>query len=137
MTGDGMTELRERQDKLDERMTTLEGTVKEQATLRAAMDSDLSKLKAHEDSMQALHLTQADHTRRLTRIEDRVGNVEDRLGHVEDRLGHVEEGLETVKVGVHAILDLLDTHLARKPRWGSLISMLKHAGQRDRADSGS
>ena len=55
-------------------------------------------------------------TRRLTRIEDRLGNVEVRLGNVEDDLVTVKEKLDSVHVGVHAILDLLDTHLARKPR---------------------
>jgi archaellum component FlaC len=98
------------------------------------MDEDLSGvtqiLKAHTRSLQALHDTQQDHTRRLIRIEDRLGSVEDRLGSVEVRLGGVEvrlggveedlvlvkEKVDTVQVGVHAILDLLDTHLARKPR---------------------
>jgi len=116
----------------------LEATVKEEAGLRAKMDSDLGEMKAtliaHKHSLQALHETQSDHTRRLTRIEDKVGRVEDRVGKVEDRVGRIEdkvgkvedrvgrieEMLGDVRVGVHAILDLLDTHLARKPRWASL-----------------
>ena len=103
---DEMTVLRDRQDRLEGRVERLEVTVEQQAAtiereaaLRAKMDEDLSNvtqtLKAHGRSLQALHDTQQDHTRRLTRIET---------------------DLATVKIGVHAILDLLDTHLARKPR---------------------
>jgi len=123
-----LAEMRDRQDRLEDRVTVLEVTVQKEAALRAKMDSDLGDVKAtlnaHTGSLQALHDTQSDHTRRLTRIEDRLGNVEDRLGNVEDRLGNVEdrlgnveEQLGTVRVGVHAILDLLDAHLARKPWW--------------------
>jgi len=121
-----MTVLRDRQDKLEGRVTVLETTVEREAALRAKMDEDQSNLtatlKAHGRSLQALHDTQQDHTRRLTRIEGRLGNVEGRLGNVEVRLGNVEndlvtvkEKLDTVHTGVHAILDLLDAHLARKP----------------------
>jgi chromosome segregation ATPase len=117
MADDGLTSIRERQDRQEGRMAALESTVRREATLRAAMDSELSKkLKAHERSMQALHDNQADHTRRLTRIEGDLTVVKDRLEGVEGRLGRVEEGLGTVKIGVHAILDLLNTHLVRKPQ---------------------
>jgi trimeric autotransporter adhesin len=129
MTND-LGEMRDRQDRLEGRVAVLEVTVKKEAALRAKMDTDIGDIKAtvngHTRSLQALHDTQSDHTRRLTRIEDRLGNVEDRLGNVEGRLGNVEgrlgnveEQLSTVRVGVHAILDLLDTHLARKPWWAS------------------
>jgi archaellum component FlaC len=132
---DELAELRDRQDRLEGRVTVLEVTVKKEAALRAKMDGDLGDMKAtlnaHTRSLQALHDTQSDHTARLTRIEDRLGGVEDRLGGVEDRLGGVEDrlgGVESdvgnltaqmadVRVGVHAILDLLDANLARKPWW--------------------
>jgi chromosome segregation ATPase len=135
---DDLADMRARQDRLEGRVAVLEATVKEEAGLRAKMDSDLGEMKAtliaHKHSLQALHETQSDHTRRLTRIEDKVGRVEDRVGKVEDRVGRIEdkvgkvedrvgrieEMLGDVRVGVHAILDLLDTHLARKPRWASL-----------------
>jgi chromosome segregation ATPase len=117
---DEMAGLGDRQGSLEGRVAVLEVTVEREAGLRAKMDRDLSDvgqtLKAHTRSLQALHDTQQDHTRSLTRIEDRLGNVEDRLGNVEGRLGSVEEKLGTVQVGVHAILDLLDTNLARGPR---------------------
>jgi hypothetical protein len=35
------------------------------------------------DRPQALHDTQSDHTKRLTRIEDKVGNIEGRVGSIE------------------------------------------------------
>jgi chromosome segregation ATPase len=141
---DEMTVLRDRQDKVEGRVTLLEGTVEREAALRAKMDEDQSNitaiLGAHTRSLQALHDTQQDHTGRLTRIEDglgnvegRLGNVEGRLGNVEIRLGHVEddlvmvkEKLDTVHIGVHAVLDLLDTHLARKSRL-NLARLLRRA----------
>jgi chromosome segregation ATPase len=48
--------------------------------LRAMMDRDLADLKQRMDAqdllLQALHVTQSNHTRRLTRIEDSLGRVE-------------------------------------------------------------
>jgi len=136
-----MTVLRDRQDKLKGRVTVLETTVEREAALRAKMDEDQSNLtatlKAHGRSLQALHDTQQDHTRRLTRIEGRLGNVEGRLGNVEVRLGNVEndlvtvkEKLDTVHTGVHAILGLLDAHLARKPRL-NLAGLRRRTRQQD------
>jgi hypothetical protein len=78
---------------------------------------DEGDLIAHKYSLQALHDTQSDHTKRLTRIEDKVGSIEDKVGSIEDKVGSIEQGLGDVRIGVHAILDLLDAHLARKPRW--------------------
>lgn len=139
--GDEMTVLRDRQDKLEGRVTILETTVEREAALRAKMDEDQSNLtatlKAHGRSLQALHDTQQDHTRRLTRIEGRLGNVEGRLGNVEVRLGNVEndlvtvkEKLDTVHIGVRAILDLLDAHLAKKPRL-NLAGLRRRTRQQD------
>jgi chromosome segregation ATPase len=104
---DDFADIRDRQDRLEGRVTVLEVTVMEEASLRAKMDSDLGEMRttliAHKHSLQALHETQSDHTKRLTRIEDKVGRLEEQMGDV--------------RIGVHAILDLLDTHLVRKPRW--------------------
>lgn len=113
---DEITVLRDGHDKLEGRVTVLEGrvtvlkaSIEREAALRAKMDEDQSNitatLNAHGRSLQALHDTQQDHTRRLTRMEGDLG---------------------TVKIGVHAILDLLDTHLARKPR-PSLAGLLRRA----------
>jgi len=120
---DEMTVLRDRQDKLEGRVTVLEGrvtvlkaSIEREAALRAKMDEDQSNitatLNAHGRSLKALHDTQQDHTRRLTRMEGDLGDVKEDLG--------------TVKIGVHAILDLLDTHLARKPRL-SVAGLLRRA----------
>ncbi|HEY1699776.1 MAG TPA: hypothetical protein VGG75_08700 [Trebonia sp.] len=103
-------------------MATVEATVTEQADLRAKMDKDqsdiLDKLRAHDRSLQALHDTQSDHTRRLTRIEGDVQVLKTDVTELKTALGDV-------RIGVHAILDLLDTHLARKPRWASLSGLFK------------
>ena len=48
--------------------------------LRAMMDRDLADIKQRMDAedhlLQALHITQANHTQRLTRIEDSLSRVE-------------------------------------------------------------
>jgi hypothetical protein len=124
--------------RLEGRVTVLEATVEREAALRAKMDEDQSNitatLKVHGRLLQALHDTQQDHTQRLTRMEGDLGDVKEDLrtvkedlGTVKERLGTVEEGLGTVKIGVHAILDLLDTHLARQPRRLSLAGLLGRA----------
>ena len=55
--------------------------------LRAMMDRDLADIKQRMDAqdllLQALHVTQSNHTQRLTRIEDSLGRVDAALGRVE------------------------------------------------------
>jgi hypothetical protein len=105
---DDLTTLRNRQDGLEGRVAQLEVTVEREASLRATMDEDLSNnaetLKAHRALLQALHETQQEHTSTLA--------------------GHTAT-LADVRIGVHAILDLLDAHLARKSRWASIAGMLR------------
>jgi hypothetical protein len=122
-----LTGIRDRQDRLEGRVATLEATVTQEARLRAQMDEDVSKLHIQRTMLQALIDTQSDHTRDLANIKDRLGTVETELGvvktevgAVKSRLGVVEDKLGDVRIGVHAILDLLDTHLAKKPRRLSL-----------------
>jgi hypothetical protein len=128
------SEMRGRQDKLEGRVAVLEATVKEGADLRAKMDSDLGEMKAtliaHKHSLQALHDTQSDHTKRLTRIEGRVESIE-------GRVGNIEQGLGDVRIGVHAILDLLDMHLVRKPRRMSLAGLLRRNRPRSGISGGN
>jgi hypothetical protein len=57
--------------------------------------------------LRALSATQSDHTRRLTRIEDRLGGLEEQFGLMVDRQGRVEAAVSRVEVGVQAILGLL------------------------------
>jgi chromosome segregation ATPase len=136
MAGDLMN-MRDRQDRLEGRVAVLESTVEQEATLRAGMDEELSGLKVQKKMLQALIDTQSDHTKRLTRVEDRLGSVEDRLGSVEDRLGSVEEEIGTVRIGVHAILDLLDTHLARKSMLARLAGLVKQGRSHGAISGGS
>jgi hypothetical protein len=55
--------------------------------LRAMMDRDLADLKQRMDAqdllLQALHVTQSNHTQRLTRIEDSLARVGAALGRIE------------------------------------------------------
>ena len=59
--------------------------------------SNAETLKAHRALLQALHETQQEHTSTLA----------------------------DVRIGVHAILDLLDAHLARKSRRAGIAGMLR------------
>ena len=129
MAGDLMN-MRDRQDRLEGRVAVLESTVEQEATLRAGMDEELSGLKVQKKMLQALIDTQSDHTKRLTRVEDRLGSVEDRLGSVEEEIG-------TVRIGVHAILDLLDTHLARKSMLARLAGLVKQGRSHGAISGGS
>lgn len=119
---DDFSDIRDRQDRLEGRVTHLEAKVEREAGLRAAMDRELgtisAKLGAQQRSLNALAEVQSDHTRRLTRIEDRLTGVEGRLDNVEADLVTVKGDLVTVKTGVHAILDLLDANLAGKSPGG-------------------
>jgi uncharacterized coiled-coil protein SlyX len=104
---------------LEARASAVEATVTTEAQLRATMDFDMGKMqaefRAQRSMLQALHVTQQDHNRRLTGVEDRLTGVEGRLTGVEDRLGNIDErltnvagGLQLVRVGIEAIHGKLD-----------------------------
>jgi phage-related tail protein len=126
---DDLTTLRNRQDGLEGRVAQLEVTVEREASLRATMDEDLSNnaetLKAHRALLQALHETQQEHTSTL------AGHTATLAGHTATLAEHTATlaehtaTLADVRIGVHAILDLLDAHLARKSRWASIAGMLR------------
>ena len=126
---DDLTTLRNRQDGLEGRMAQLEVTVEREASLRATMDEDLSNnaetLKAHRALLQALHETQQEHTATL------AGHTATLAGHTSTLAGHTATlaehtaTLADVRIGVHAILDLLDAHLARKSRRAGIAGMLR------------
>jgi hypothetical protein len=84
-------------DGIASRLGTLETKVETEAHLRAAMDKDMGTLSAkfgvQEKLIQAISLTQSDHTKRLTRLE--VGQEE------------LQTKLDRVHVGVEAIHTLL------------------------------
>jgi hypothetical protein len=89
-------------DEIEGRVSMLESTVGEQARLRAVMDEDLSRLHVERDLLQALHDTQSDHTRLLTK-----------LGAEQEELRQeLRTGFERVHVGVEAIRDLLNRNLS-------------------------
>jgi chromosome segregation ATPase len=133
-----LDEMRQRQDRFDVRLTTLEEKVETEASMRAAM--------AQRGLLQALAETQSSQNARflgiegqfrvmdgrltsvetgLEEVQERLGNVENRLGNVENRLGNVEyrlgnvenrldrleQGLGTVQVGVQTIIAILDRQI--------------------------
>ena len=112
-------------DNIETRVGTLEETARTEARLRAAMDFDMGKMqaefRAQRSMLQALHVTQQDHTRRITGVEDRLTGVEDRLTGVEDRLTKVEDELvnvrgelQLVRVGIETIHGKLDLIIDRE-----------------------
>jgi predicted nucleic acid-binding Zn-ribbon protein len=68
-----LEEVRQQVTALTARVDAVEG-------LRAMMDRDLADIKQRMDAqdhlLQALHITQSNHTQRLTRIEDTLSRVE-------------------------------------------------------------
>jgi septal ring factor EnvC (AmiA/AmiB activator) len=74
-------------EEVRQQLAVLSGRVDGIEGLRATMDRDLADLKQRMDAqdllLQALHVTQSNHTQRLTRIEDSLGRVDAALGRVE------------------------------------------------------
>ena len=105
-------------DNIETRVGTLEETARTEARLRAAMDFDMGKMqaefRAQRSMLQALHVTQQDHTRRITGVEDRLTGVEDRLTKVEDELVNVRGELQLVRVGIETIHGKLDLIIDRE-----------------------
>jgi hypothetical protein len=121
---DDLEDPRQWRDGIEARVGTLEATVRTEAQLRATMDFDMGKMqaefRAQRSMLQALHVTQQDHNRRLTGVEGRLMGVEGRLMGVEGRLTGVEErlrnvegGLQLVRAGVEAIHGKLDLLIDR------------------------
>jgi hypothetical protein len=110
-----LDEIRRRQDIFEVRLTTLEVKVEAEARMRAAMDHDISDIKIEQrvqrGLLQAVAITQSEHSTRLTSIEGRLTGVEGELAAVKDRLGNVEHGLGNVQVGVQTIIAILDRQI--------------------------
>jgi chromosome segregation ATPase len=108
---DDLSNIRDRQDRLEGRVTHLEAKVDFEAGQRAKMDNDqgtvLAKLNAHEKSLSALRESQKEQGEELKEH----GKV---LKDHTKQLTEIKQDLVTVKVGVHAILDLLDANLAKR-----------------------
>ena len=107
---DDLADPQQWRDSIETRVGTLEATVRTEADLRATMDFDMGKMqaefRAQRSMLQALHVTQQDHNRRLA-------GVEGRLAGVEGRLTNVEGGLQLVRAGVEAIHGKLDLLIDR------------------------
>jgi septal ring factor EnvC (AmiA/AmiB activator) len=73
MSGGELEELRQQ-------LAALTARVEADESLRAMMDRDLADIKQRMDAqdhlLQALHITQSNHTQRLTRIEDTLSRIE-------------------------------------------------------------
>jgi hypothetical protein len=135
---DDLADPQQWRDSIETRVGTLEATVRTEADLRATMDFDMGKMqaefRAQRSMLQALHVTQQDHNRRLTGVEGRLTGIEGRLTGVEgrligvegrltgvegelvnikDRLANVEGGLQLVRAGVEAIHGKLDLLIDR------------------------
>jgi hypothetical protein len=88
---------------VQQQLAALAGRVDGIEGLRPMMDRDLADLKQRMDAqdllLQALHVTQSNHTQRLTCIEDSLGRVEtdfrgklDTIVAMLDRIGPPSEG---------------------------------------------
>jgi hypothetical protein len=90
---DEMDDIRRRLDALESRMDS-------EAGLRAMMDLDQAALTARFDAqdnlLRALAITQSEHTRRLTRLEDGQRRLEGGQLKLEGAVGRVEVGLQTI-----------------------------------------
>jgi len=99
-----LEDLRQQLAALTARVDSIEG-------LRAMMDRDLADIKQRMDAqdhlLQALHITQANHTQRLTRIEDQLTRVEERLTRVEETLGRLDADFRGKLDMIVAMLDRL------------------------------
>jgi adenylosuccinate lyase len=66
-------------EEIKQQLAALTGRVDGSEGLRAMMDRDLADIKQRMDAqdllLQALHVTQSNHTQRLTRIEDTLGTM--------------------------------------------------------------
>jgi succinate dehydrogenase/fumarate reductase flavoprotein subunit len=95
---DRQDQFQERQGKFDARLTTLEETVQAEATLRAAMDRDVSDIRieqrAQRGLLQAIAITQSDHTMRLAEHSQALSEHTQALGEV--------------RAGVQTIISMLD-----------------------------
>jgi tetrahydromethanopterin S-methyltransferase subunit G len=90
-------------DELDEirrRLDALESRMDSEAGLRAMMDlgkaSLTVRLDAQDNLLRALAVTQSEHTRRLTRLEDGHRRLEEGQQRLEGAVAQVETGIQTI-----------------------------------------
>jgi chromosome segregation ATPase len=99
-----LEDFRQQLAALTARVDSIEG-------LRAMMDRDLADIKQRMDAqdllLQALHVTQSNHTQRLTRIEEQLTRVEERLTRVEQALSRLDADFRGKLDMIVAMLDRL------------------------------
>jgi chromosome segregation ATPase len=133
-----LDEFTEWRDSVEARLGKLEtvsdehaGKIRHDEHLLGSMDEDLSKIqvefRAQRGMLQALHLTQNEHTRALGKLEvgvqglntrvqgldTRVHGLDARVQGLDTRVQGLEEGMQKVQAGVQVIIGLLDRNLER------------------------
>jgi chromosome segregation ATPase len=107
---DELTRIRAHLAHHDTRLDELEAAAANEAGLRAMMDQDLATVKTKLDAntrlLQAAAATQGEHSRMLTRLEDRVTRVEDKVDRLRTDVGEL-------KVGQLVIVGKLDELIRR------------------------
>jgi predicted nucleic acid-binding Zn-ribbon protein len=101
-------------DELDEirrRLDALESRMDSEAGLRAMMDLDqaslVTRFDAQDNLLRALAVTQSEHTRRLTRLEDGHRRLEEGQQRLEEGQQRLEGAVGRVETGVQAIITVL------------------------------
>jgi chromosome segregation ATPase len=110
---DDFDAIRERQDRTEGRVIALEDDARIRARAFADMDRDVSDLKVQygkqKQMLQAVGDTLSDHTKRLTRLEEKVDDHTQRLIRLETKF----DGLETKFDGLEARVGGLETNMAQ------------------------
>lgn len=130
---DNFDAIRERQDRTEGRVIALEDDARIRARAFADVDRDVSDLKVHygkqKQMLQAVGDTLSDHTKRLTRLEEKVDDhtqrltrletkvddhtqrlirLETRVGGLETEMAQVKTKLGVVHAGVDTIIEMLN-----------------------------
>jgi chromosome segregation ATPase len=121
---DELIQVRDHLARHDQRLDELESRVGTEAGLRAMMDHDLAvlnkKLDANTSLIQALRITQGDHTRMLTRMETDVAGLKSDVAGLKADVGDLKADVGGLKaaaakttVALQIIVEKLDELLAR------------------------
>ncbi|EXG80064.1 hypothetical protein [Cryptosporangium arvum] len=103
---------------LERRVSVLEERMDVESGFRIGIERDLDKITqrqvAQGQLLQALALTQSEHTERLSRIETKLGSYETRMGALEMKVGALEMKVGSLEGGVNRIIGMLDTLISRE-----------------------
>jgi chromosome segregation ATPase len=109
---DELIQVRDHLARHDQRLDELESRVGTEAGLRAMMDHDLAvlnkKLDANTSLIQALRITQGDHTRMLTRMETDVAGLKSDVGGLKADVGGLKAAAAKTTVALQIIVEKLD-----------------------------